>query len=95
MSAIDAGPCSCGRGMVQQKAWNDALPTQRRLWLDEGKTTLQGRGLCRACYLKARRQGLIPPRKPVLLHDCERCGIRGKDTLCQDCAEVLAMDGAA
>lgn len=63
--AIEAAPCkNCRRELVQQRAWEKASPAQRSVWLAEGKTTLQGRGLCRRCYLRAYR---VAKRRGVLM----------------------------
>lgn len=93
---MSAGKCACGRGMVGQTAWAKATAEQRKAWLAQGLTLLQGRGMCRGCYLRAWRRGEIPPRTRVRSgRPCQRCGIPATKDLCRDCSEVTAPAGVA
>jgi hypothetical protein len=47
---------SCHRGVIGQSTWTDADAAQRKAWAAEGKAMIQGRGLCRPCYLRERRR---------------------------------------
>lgn len=95
-----AGTCRCGCGLVQQRAWARADTDQRRYMLAQGLRVLQGRGMCRGCYLRAWKAGEIPHRAtPVKAPGatptvCPRCGIESPG-LCRDCEDVLERDELA
>ena len=83
----------CPREVIQQRAWAKASRNQRQAWLNSGATVLQGRGMCRACYLRAWRAGEIQHRADASTskrtpHPCRRCGIDTTRELCRDCIEI-------
>lgn len=84
----------CPREVIAQTIWAKASPNQRQAWLNANKAMLQGRGMCRACYLKAwkageiQHRGTTPTSAPTRPHPCARCGVTTKAEFCQDCVDV-------
>lgn len=46
---------TCPTVLVQQRVWDRLTSRERKIRLSEGENLLQGRGLCRRCYLRAWR----------------------------------------
>lgn len=95
-----AGTCECGVGLIRQRAWAKASTAQRRTWLENDQRMLQGRGLCRGCYLKAYKDGAFPVRMAIAAphpkpRPCTRCGIENAGPLCRDCVAVMDRDELA
>jgi hypothetical protein len=81
--------CGCGKKLVQQRAWTVATSAQRATWLATGYSVIQGRGLARPCYHRARRAGEIPRAgQTAQPKPCSRCGAPKTDGLCRDCRDV-------
>lgn len=49
----------CGRPGVPFKLWRRSSEHRRRAWLAEGVKAIEGRGLCRGCYKRARCSGQL------------------------------------
>lgn len=97
MSPFAEGRCGdCGNVTLERPVWLALSRTARRAATRAGRRRYGGRGLCSACYTRAKRAGgpLPPKARQVSDHAsrCTRCGVTGRLadlTICQDCVDVV------